>query len=119
MAKLLAAPLIVVFYLADKQTALLIYIPITLLNAFYLGPSFALIQSRAPLEIRSLAAAIMFFIINIIGLGLGPQLIGILSDALRPEYGQDSLRYALAMHFICWPVGSAALLYRRSPCAQW
>jgi MFS family permease len=95
IAKLLAAPLLVVFYLADKQTALLIYIPITLLNAFYLGPSFAVIQSRAPLEIRSLAAAIMFFIINIIGLGLGPQLIGILSDALRPEYGQDSLRYAL------------------------
>lgn len=95
IAKLLAAPLIVVFYLADKQTALLIYIPVTLLNAFYLGPSFAVIQSRAPLAIRSLAAAIMFFIINIIGLGLGPQLIGILSDALRPEYGQDSLRYAL------------------------
>lgn len=94
-AKLLAAPLIVVFYLGDKQLALLIYIPITLLNAFYLGPSFAVIQTRAPLAIRSLVAAIVFFIINIIGLGLGPQMVGILSDALRPQYGADSLRYAL------------------------
>jgi len=33
--------------------------------------------------------------INIIGLGLGPQLIGIASDLLNPFYGDESLRYAL------------------------
>ena len=44
---------------------------------------------------RAVAAGILLFIINIIGLGLGPQLVGILSDVLNPEYGDESLRYAL------------------------
>jgi hypothetical protein len=44
---------------------------------------------------RATAAAIMLFIINIIGLGFGPQLVGIASDLLRPTFGNDSLRYAL------------------------
>ena len=37
----------------------------------------------------------LLFIINIIGLGLGPQLVGILSDLLEPSYQTESLRYAL------------------------
>lgn len=31
----------------------------------------------------------------IIGLGIGPQMVGVVSDALAPSYGQESLRYAL------------------------
>jgi hypothetical protein len=37
----------------------------------------------------------MLFILNIIGLGFGPQAVGLLSDWLRPEFGAESLRYAL------------------------
>jgi hypothetical protein len=59
---------------------------------------------------RSVASAILLFILNIIGLGLGPQTVGFLSDALHPEFGEESLRYALlitsfvglwgALHFV-------------------
>jgi MFS family permease len=95
-AKFLAAPIIVYFFLEmDTAVALWIYVPTVLLGAFYLGPSFAMIQTRAPVAMRALCSAIMLFILNIIGLGFGPQAVGLLSDWLRPEFGAESLRYAL------------------------
>ena len=97
-AKFVAAPIIVFFFLEmDTSVALIIYIPTVLLGAFYLGPSFAMIQPRAPVQMRALCSAIMLFILNIIGLGFGPQAVGLLSDALAPAYGQESLRYALLL----------------------
>ena len=96
VAKLIAAPLVVAFYLTDDFAfALVFYLPATVLGAFYLGPSFAMVQSLAPLAMRSTASAIMLFILNLIALGLGPLTVGILSDLLRPSFGMDSLRYAL------------------------
>lgn len=95
-AKFIAAPIIVYFFLEmDTSVALFVYIPTVLLGAFYLGPSFAMIQTRAPVEMRALCSAIMLFVLNIIGLGFGPQAVGLLSDYLKPEYGAESLRYAL------------------------
>jgi len=37
----------------------------------------------------------LFLILNIIGLGLGPWSVGMLSDYLQPTMGTESLRYAL------------------------
>lgn len=95
-AKFGAAPLILAFYLIDTFTiALIFYLPAAVLGAFYLGPSFAIIQSVAPLAIRATAAAITLFILNFIALGLGPVFVGLFSDFLAPMFKQDSLRYAL------------------------
>ena len=58
------------------------------------APGFALIQNQTPTEMRSVAAAINLFIVNIIELGLGPFSIGFFSDMCSPEYGLDGLRYA-------------------------
>ncbi|MHA7838939.1 MAG: MFS transporter, partial [bacterium] len=44
---------------------------------------------------RALVSAFLLFVINLIGLGLGPQFVGLLSDALRPSLGVESVRYAL------------------------
>jgi len=46
---------------------------------------------------RAMASAILFFILNFIGLGLGPLVVGMLSDFLAPSYGSESLRYALGI----------------------
>ena len=46
---------------------------------------------------RALAASILLFILNLIGLGLGPQFTGIVSDLLRDAYGTESLRMALVV----------------------
>ena len=54
-----------------------------------------MIQGLAPLRMRALWAAITLLVINLIGLGIGPTLVGMLSDLLAPRFGEESLRYAL------------------------
>jgi len=49
---------------------------------------------------RAMASAILLFVISLIGLGLGPFLVGVLSDYLKPEYGEESLRIALMFVFL-------------------
>ena len=44
---------------------------------------------------RALSSAILFFILNLIGLGLGPQVVGILNDVLEDRYGIEAVRYSL------------------------
>lgn len=56
---------------------------------------FAMTQSLVSVRMRSVASAILLFLINIIGLGLGPQIAGILSDLLAVTFADESLRYSL------------------------
>lgn len=72
----------------------------------YLGPTFGIIQGRAPLKLRASWAAITLLAINLIGLGLGPIAVGFLSERFRPQFGEESLRYALLCVVALgpWPV---------------
>jgi hypothetical protein len=67
-----------------------------ILGGVFIGPTFAIVQSQMPIEMRSVAATLNLFVGNIIGLGLGPYAVGAISDALQPTYGGNSLRYALS-----------------------
>ena len=67
-------------------TLALMALPCALLG-FYLGPTFAMVQSLAPPETRATAAAALLFLGNTVGLGLGPLAVGALSDALLPTAG--------------------------------
>ncbi len=96
IASLIGIPFTFLFYLwPEGRTALLLSVPGALLGPIYLGPTFAMTQSLVRPEMRALASALLLFIINLIGLGLGPWFVGMLSDALKPAYGVDSIRYAL------------------------
>jgi MFS family permease len=59
------------------------------------GPLFATIQTLVPDRMRAMSIAIVYLFANLIGMGLGPLAAGVLSDALRPLFGEESLRYAL------------------------
>lgn len=61
----------------------------------YVAPALALVQNLTPPRSRATAAAVLMLMFNIVGLGLGPLFAGIVSDALKPEYGDGSLRWAL------------------------
>jgi MFS family permease len=67
----------------------------TFLGGLYQGPTFAVTQFLATPKMRATAAAVLLFVINIIGLALGPWATGFISDRLAPSLGDDSLRYAL------------------------
>ncbi|WP_252732285.1 spinster family MFS transporter [Paraglaciecola arctica] len=66
-------------------------------SGFYLGPSFALAQTLAPVKVRAMSTALFFFVLNIIALGGGPTFIGILSNFYTEQYGEiEALRLSLS-----------------------
>jgi predicted MFS family arabinose efflux permease len=86
-----------VYFAPNFATALaLLVIPSLLSNAFT-GPIFGTVQSLAPPHMRATAAALLLFIIAVVGQALGPQAVGLMSDAFRPWAGADSLRWAMSV----------------------
>jgi MFS family permease len=67
------------------------------LASMFFGPSFAVAQSIATVRMRAVSTSVLLFIQTIIGLTLGPFLVGLISDALAPTAGSDSLRYGLGI----------------------
>ena len=59
-----------------------------------MDPIIAAVQHLAPRHMRSTASASFLLINNLIGLGVGPLLMGRLSDALKQSSGADALRNA-------------------------
>ena len=86
-----------VFASDSRFLVLSLFIVPAVFSNFYLATTFALTQGLVGLRMRGVASALMLFILNIIGLGLGPQLTGILSDVLGSRFGADSMRYSLLM----------------------
>jgi predicted MFS family arabinose efflux permease len=83
-------------YLLENSTwVLILFFIASVPTNVYLATTFAQTQSLVRLRMRAAASAILLFIINIIGLGLGPQFAGILSDFLAASYGAESMRYSL------------------------
>ena len=67
----------------------------SVIGGMYLGPCLGMTHGLVGLRMRAQASAILFFVLNLIGLGIGPMATGMLSDFLRPEFGDLSVRYAL------------------------
>jgi len=84
-----------VFLAPSAAWALAAFIIPASVGSLFLGPSLAMVQGLVPLRMRTVASAILLFILNIIGLGIGPLAVGMVSDFLVPQFGQESLRYAL------------------------
>jgi hypothetical protein len=96
IATLAYIPFAFLLYLwPDGRVALMLWLPGAFLGGMYLGPTFAMTQSLVRPAMRAMASALLLFVINIIGLGLGPQGIGMASDLLHGAFGEDSLRYAM------------------------
>jgi len=96
IAYLLAIPFTTVGLLIDdKMTCLMLMGIFTLVPTVYLVSLWTLTTGLVASRTRALASALLLLILNLIGLGGGPYLIGLLSEWLRPSFGDDSLRYAM------------------------
>lgn len=85
-------------YLVRDMHAALALLGITAFGGSMLyGPLYATVQSLVPERMRAVSIAIIYLFSNLIGMGLGPLAAGGLSDALRGDAGDDSLRYALVL----------------------
>jgi MFS family permease len=78
------------------------------------------VQHLAPRRMRANASASFLLINNLIGLGVGPLLIGMLSDHLRARYAVESLRYAALASTAFYLVAAAlAFIAARSLRRDW
>ena len=93
--------------LGEIPMILLILLPTWVFASMYLGPTFAMTQSLVGIRERAVAGAVLLFVVNLIGLGLGPWLTGLLSDQLMQSFtgvgyepsfaAAQGLRYALCV----------------------
>lgn len=97
IALVITLPLTVLAFSAVTPGSMfLAYVPYLVLGAMWLGPAIAVTHSLVGLRQRAVASAVLFFFLNLIGLGLGPFIVGSLSDLMRPSFGDaDALRYAI------------------------
>ncbi|WP_337186445.1 MFS transporter [Phenylobacterium sp.] len=84
-----------VFFAPSFPLALAALVIPSLLSNAFAAPTYATIQSIVPPQMRSTASAFLLLIMSVIGMGLGPQAIGLLSDAFKATAGADSLRWAM------------------------
>lgn len=105
IAWLITAPFFLAGFTASNLTLawLLLLVP-NALNILWLGPITTAVQHLVTQPLRATASASFLFINNLIGLGVGPLLMGAISDRLKSTYGVDALRYAamlcLAFYFL-------------------
>ena len=116
LGTLIYIPFVFVFYLwPDGQGALVLAALPAALGGLYLGPTFAITQALVPPPMRAQAAAVLLLILNLVGMGLGPQLVGVLSDLLAPRFGDTSIRWALLVTIVAgasWSIVHYALAAR-------
>jgi predicted MFS family arabinose efflux permease len=95
-----SVPFSVFCYLASNPwLAFWVMIIPNVLGSYWLAPVFSLTQGLVGLRMRAVAASIMLFVLNIIGMGLGPWFVGIVSDLLNAytPLRLDSLRWSLVI----------------------
>ncbi len=103
-------PFAALFVLVESSTlALLFMFPFYLLMQTYIPAMYAANQNLAKLNMRATASAIVLFVINIVGAGAGPFIVGALSDFFSTQYGDQGLRYALLVTVMIGVVGCLLL----------
>jgi predicted MFS family arabinose efflux permease len=89
-------------------------------NILWLGPVIAAVQHLVPRTMRSTASASFLLINNLIGLGVGPWLMGRLSDSLKASYGVDALRNAAVACLAFYLLAAVLMLFAvKSLRASW
>ncbi|MET0369946.1 MAG: MFS transporter [Sphingobium sp.] len=84
------------FALAPTQTGSLTGLFIGhLLMTGWLPPVYAVAIGLAPPRMRAMVIAIVAFCMTIMGIGLGPVVVGAVNDALEPAFGAGAVRYSL------------------------
>ncbi|MCP5144563.1 MAG: MFS transporter [Gammaproteobacteria bacterium] len=110
IAAAIVFPAHLVFLLAGSLPVAIVALGVVAFMAnAQMGPVWAVMQSVSPIRMRATAAACFQLLLNLLGMGLGPFLVGFLSDKLAAQYGAEALRYAMLLLPVA-ALGSSALL---------
>jgi MFS family permease len=77
--------------------AILFFILMCFFSSWMHAPSTAALNNVIPAHQRSVANALNLVFYTVLGFGLGPASVGMLSDALTQFAGKEGLRYSLAL----------------------
>jgi sugar phosphate permease len=108
LATLINVPVALLAYTHPDRGAVVGLLFVSLVfGVMYLGPTFSTIQRLVTARERALGSALLLLVINLVGLGLGPYLVGIVSDVMNQSFLLDGmaesqaraqgLRWALAI----------------------
>ncbi len=115
---LICLPLVILaFWVPSTLLHLVIGGGLLFFLGMYLGPSFAIAQTLAPINMRAMSTAIFFLVLNLIALGGGPTTVGFLADIFKPEHGQihairlsiTIVSFMLAVSAICFLIAAKTL----------
>ncbi|MEO6338640.1 MAG: MFS transporter [Caulobacteraceae bacterium] len=129
---IIAAPLFVLGFMQSTLTGAVVLL--TLASVFqqsYLAPTYAVANNAVEPRMRATSVAVFQFTWNLIGLGLGPMVVGVMSDKFAAKLAQSStadllgicrstagagcadasaagIAYALMVIVLCYGLGAAA-----------
>lgn len=87
--------LLPVFFEHNRYVAFGFMTAFIVLGLIPTGPVWAIQLNVVPERMRATSVAICNLMANLIGMGTGPLVAGMLSDRLHPLFGDESLRYVL------------------------
>lgn len=103
-----AAPAAAILFAVRSETvAFAILAAPSLVQGLSIGAGYALVQNLAAVHSRATSSAVLALCVTVVGVGLGPFTLGMLSQHLSAEFGPESLRYAF---FLVCPIFAAAAL---------
>jgi MFS family permease len=91
---LAVAPYLAFVWAPGWPLALMFLLGPTFLNYFYLSSAVALVQEEVAPEQRVLCGALLLLVMNLIGMGVGPTFVGLVSDGLKAAHPHNSLQLA-------------------------
>lgn len=110
LAFLATTPFFVLGVLSDSiLISFLVFLIPTALGLAWLGPVLAAFQGIVPANMRATASAVFLLINNLVGIGLGDLLLGIMSDSLSAQFGAESLRYSILGGTVFYLLAAALL----------
>jgi predicted MFS family arabinose efflux permease len=102
----------VFLHTSTSQTSMfLFYFATILCSASFMAPVVAIAQRIMPVRMRTLATALLYLLLNLIGPGTGPVVAGMLNDALVGAYGVEAVRVSLTITLLGALGGIALMLY--------
>ena len=114
--KLLGGPIFLLgMFMPDPHLALACYGAGLILAAAYLGPSLAVTHSLVPPGMRAMSSAVLYVFLNILGIGLGPMLVGMWSDLINDASACVLSDHAVQLAQACPKADDMLAAIRKAP----
>ena len=110
---LLSLPLMSLFFIWPEEQifriggltmprAIIFYAAAGFVGSWWAAPTYVVVQALVAPGQRTLACAVLLLFMNLMGFGLGPVLVGLISDMLTPAYGTNAIRYGLLIGMVTY-----------------